>query len=170
MFIERTFLNEIEIAAWLESQGYEVVATSPTTGMDRALARTECGMTVCGNGYTYAPGGDRCDAWRPAPTARPTQPSKDTKTMNNDTGHTPGPWSAIPKGHDWLVQTPVLRTTQIGIVTELYNDDESAANAQLIAAAPELLAVLSECAKQLSALGATGHATRAREAIARATA
>ena len=38
------------------------------------------------------------------------------------------------------------------------------------ATAPELLAVLSECAKQLSAMGATGHATRAREAIARATA
>ena len=49
-------------------------------------------------------------------------------------------------------------------------DSEIAANARLIAAAPELLAVLSECAKQLSAMGATAHATRAREAIARATA
>ena len=68
MFI-RTFEDEIEISAWLESQGYEVVATELRCGLDRALARTACGMTVCANGYTYAAGGDRCDAWRPAPTA-----------------------------------------------------------------------------------------------------
>ena len=76
MFIERTFFNEIEIAAWLESQGYKVVATELRCGLDRALARTACGMTVCANGYTYAAGGDRCDAWRPAPTARHTQPQR----------------------------------------------------------------------------------------------
>ena len=45
---------------------------------------------------------------------------------------------------------------------------EAEANARLIAAAPELLAALRECAKQLSAIGAKGHASVARAAIAKA--
>lgn len=59
--------------------------------------------------------------------------------MSNATKHTPGPWEtskdAVPPGH---VQVTVYATTGLRVATAF----ESDANANLIAAAPDLLAEL----------------------------
>ena len=53
--------------------------------------------------------------------------------------HTPGPWKAITGGADAKVVCPDGRSFLIG---DIIYHDENKANANLIAAAPELLAAL----------------------------
>jgi hypothetical protein len=57
--------------------------------------------------------------------------------------HTPGPWCAYAPDEDsdghWEVNDPYGRTATV------YGNEEGAANARLIAAAPELLAALKLC-------------------------
>ena len=103
--------------------------------------------------------------------------------MNTDTHtqHTPGPWT-IEDGRltqqdhiDRLaedIKCPDRQWVAVG-TEDAEGYAESVAychpsNARLVAAAPELLAALRECAKQLSAIGAKGHASVARAAIAKA--
>ena len=66
-------------------------------------------------------------------------------------GHTPGPWAVYPPemldNQHWSVQTDCGMTIVCGEDTP-----EAAANARLIAAAPELLASLRECSTALADL------------------
>ena len=71
--------------------------------------------------------------------------------------HTPGPWAVFPKPHDdkerfshWIYEENDPGHN-VGIC--LCEDrEESEANASLIAAAPDMLAALKECALQLEYL------------------
>ncbi len=58
-------------------------------------------------------------------------------------GHTAGPWTAEPRGHDWHVFTESVRSVDGGRHTVAMPMDgtpeQCAANARLIAAAPDLL-------------------------------
>ena len=63
------------------------------------------------------------------------------------TKHTPGPWNAEPMIRDHgFPYTPVMATTLIARVysTAFGDDEQSLANAALIAAAPAMLAALRE--------------------------
>lgn len=55
--------------------------------------------------------------------------------------HTPGPWSVVEPGH--------IRTESLELVAVVQHGLEAKARARLIAAAPELLAALKECADRL---------------------
>lgn len=59
--------------------------------------------------------------------------------------HTPGPWEAVTGGLDALVRCPDGRTFNIG--DAIYHGQESKANANLIAAAPDLLGALEDMVK-----------------------
>jgi len=85
--------------------------------------------------------------------------------------HTPGPWKVFwAKGHQHMF---------IGIGTEdgegitsiwRSNSEEAAANARLIAAAPELLAALQDCLREHGGYTIKGECERnACAAIAKAT-
>lgn len=65
-----------------------------------------------------------------------------------DTKHTPGPWNAVELEDGNIVTG---NTRHCGNVCELDLGAESAANARLIAAAPELLEALEKCEQALSA-------------------
>lgn len=103
--------------------------------------------------------------------------------------HTPGRWDSADVG-DWQVACDALGTTSyvaigprggkpvgfaVGHTSSLVNtarmDAEMAANADLIAAAPELLEALIATSAVLAALGQTmgGAYEQARAAIAKAT-
>lgn len=58
--------------------------------------------------------------------------------------HTPGPWAvdAAPNGHQFIVAEHRADICRMGSENMLADDSSAAANARLIAAAPELLAVL----------------------------
>ena len=60
-----------------------------------------------------------------------------------DTQHTPGPWTIDSEGN--LYGNIGIIRPYIGNLCDDYNDEQSKANARLIAAAPELLAAL-KCA------------------------
>lgn len=81
--------------------------------------------------------------------------------------HTPGPWEPVTGGMDALVRCPDGRTFNIG--DAIYHGQESKANANLIAAAPDLLVALEECLEG-SGYGwiSTAVEERARAAIAKA--
>lgn len=85
--------------------------------------------------------------------------------------HTDGSWELF--NLDSTTQpTEVGVRTNVGVdyLCRCYgNTEECKANARLIAAAPQMLAALKECAKQLAVMGATGHAEVARAAINKAT-
>ena len=81
--------------------------------------------------------------------------------------HTPGPWYLNPRG--WVVQSPG------DIVTRLEGSNDKEANALLIAAAPDLLNLLTaagrleELTGENLAVYARTFAALARAAIAKAT-
>lgn len=88
--------------------------------------------------------------------------------------HTPGPW-VIGNGR-CIYGSGDLVIPFIASVEDDHNDSETAANARLIASAPDLLASLIECERiadelfQETGLHEYMHASdRAREAIAKAT-
>ena len=82
--------------------------------------------------------------------------------------HTPGPWK-VNTAYD--VRTIYPKSQGYGVtIARIHNHFvEPEANAKLIAAAPELLAALKECAKQLRLLDCNGHAAIAENAISKAT-
>lgn len=72
-------------------------------------------------------------------------------------GHTPGPWVLIPGGDEWSTgrvatiepKPETMVDTNYWTVAEVnYRRDEHAANANLIAAAPCLLAALEQLVKE----------------------
>jgi len=81
--------------------------------------------------------------------------------------HTPGPWAVDPvlRGGPWY-RIESEHGPAIGWVAQVQHPNS--ANAALIAAAPELLAALKECAKQLRQLDCKGHAAIAENAITKA--
>lgn len=92
--------------------------------------------------------------------------------------HTPGPWYAVRIAQSngfWYIDTDP-DGENAGDIATIYNGDERAGNLNLIAAAPDLLAALRECALVLGDLPSTnlvGTRTRnafyiARAAIAKA--
>jgi hypothetical protein len=96
-------------------------------------------------------------------------------TTQTQPKHTPGPWKAEGKqieptrGH--RVEY-VLSTNEDGVIAQVWtpsdaNTDKRAANARLIAAAPDLLAFARECARADSDCG-EGIRNAARAAIAKA--
>ena len=107
----------------------------------------------------------------------------------SDTGHTPGPWSfcnpTIPPEGDWYIEDGQGRTFASVFRDEdkhqtLYPDEikAAAANARMIAAAPELLEALDRCAFLLGRISdgdcdaldnAATVESAARAAIAKAT-
>jgi len=102
-----------------------------------------------------------------------------TNTMN--TKHTPGPWN-ISSANRYAVNASGRGiATAEGADDVKYSDffpptEEAAANARLIAAAPDLLAALMACERELSAVWSgqgqindNRHAVNARAAIAKAT-
>jgi hypothetical protein len=100
------------------------------------------------------------------------------------TQHTPGPWTAKPnvehgKVYVWTMD-PYPNAICVAYIPEARYRGERAANAQLIAAAPDLLAALTECLAGLRELRAANPylpftdavdfgAINAQLAIARAT-
>lgn len=86
------------------------------------------------------------------------------------TKHTPGPWRIAR--HDTLKDVRHIDAGPAGYersTVAILDGPKSDANAQLIAAAPELLAALIECAEQLDAETLGGEALdNARAAIAKA--
>ena len=64
--------------------------------------------------------------------------------------HTPGPWTSVIRS-DGIEDTPAVTANPFETIAEtrrdLYSFDECEANARLIAAAPELLAILEEYAE-----------------------
>ena len=65
--------------------------------------------------------------------------------------HTQGPWEAYDGGGTWQVCQPIEGTMRICTVTNSEND---AANAQIIAAAPELLEACKMALPRLSVMEA----------------
>lgn len=85
--------------------------------------------------------------------------------------HTPGPWTAEEPPHRCgLPYVPVVATTMIArVYSTCYGDDaQAAANAQLIAAAPELLAALERVLADVPCDGLDDWEIQARAAIAKA--
>jgi len=93
--------------------------------------------------------------------------------------HTNGPWQAK---HKRTLGDPMVPFLVYDIGKEgdpplacvsnadvYMKPDELEANALLMAAAPELMAALVECAKQLRELDCPGHAAAAEKAITKAT-
>ena len=72
-----------------------------------------------------------------------------------NTQHTPGPWTVMPRmTHPWYdIKAAEWQVAEVE--TDPDAPDESEANARLIAAAPDLLAALRECAI-LAEYGTTG--------------
>jgi len=68
--------------------------------------------------------------------------------------HTPGPWLAVVDGSGWSIETDdkFLAFTCGGPDGEEISEDEEAANACLIAAAPELLRELKKQAAEMEKL------------------
>lgn len=64
--------------------------------------------------------------------------------------HTPGPWAASPKGNIWAPNAKHLVLAKLDRLSGKLGKAEKAANAQLIAAAPELLEALQGCVSILS--------------------
>lgn len=64
--------------------------------------------------------------------------------------HTPGPWEVFDGG-EHLTISPTWGGFTICRMHELYNDETIAANARLIAAAPEMLELLTEVRNSLRA-------------------
>lgn len=82
--------------------------------------------------------------------------------------HTGGTWRAAAKPSS-IVGWPIISAPQGKSVANVHGtDDESAANARLIAAAPELLEALIELQDIVSRNG-LAHSKRASAAIAKAT-
>lgn len=70
--------------------------------------------------------------------------------MSDKAKHTPGPWiiEATPRS---IAEDYVIRTEHsvVAAILPLYNEDETDANARLIAAAPELLEAAKEAREAL---------------------
>ena len=71
--------------------------------------------------------------------------------------HTPGPWSKLPSGEDKFIPLRAHHCEKLGFCIGFVNyditDDHGsipAANARLIAAAPEMLAALQACHEAMS--------------------
>ena len=105
--------------------------------------------------------------------------------MKQDTlGHTGGPWivedgrhhresyGGTVQGDDWRFGLCIRAKDNCHLATvgnvDIRHSGDAKANAQLMAAAPEMLAALVECAKQLRQLDCKGHAAVAEKAIAKA--
>lgn len=94
--------------------------------------------------------------------------------MNRENAFTPGPWVA----HDeWdrvdgeLKLVGPLPGSPVVALTSYHGPEGRAANARLIAAAPDLLAVVQQCADLAEKWGEQGPLVRAaRAALAKATA
>ena len=87
------------------------------------------------------------------------------------TAHTPGPWTILPNTPHFVRAMHPTEGMQ-PVATVYHFDGELAANARLIAAAPDLLAALYSIATDPSAIysGANAHiGDIARAAIAKAT-
>ena len=93
-------------------------------------------------------------------------------------GHTKGPWVIIPGGDEWSTgriatiepkPETMLKTNFWTIAEVNYRRDEHAANARLIAAAPNLLDALESIILNASPkLFSVGQLAQARAAIAKA--
>lgn len=98
-------------------------------------------------------------------------------------GHTPGPWVIIPGGDEWSSgriatiepKPETMADVNYWIVAEVnYRRDEHAANANLIAAAPDLLEALeafvehNSSEEMVTITVKTADVAKARKAIARA--
>lgn len=87
--------------------------------------------------------------------------------------HTPGPWEATYEpcemGNDWRIECKSDTGFVVGVVMYRHDADEWAANAHLIAAAPDLLAALRDIVAWADRAGCSEAFQRdARAAIARA--
>jgi len=91
-----------------------------------------------------------------------------------DAGHTPGPWTVAGKGYGWdhfaaiVTPTGIVANCHIAALSRSY--EQTAADARLIAAAPDLLDALDDL---VSRLANTGHhnsieMAAARKALAKA--
>lgn len=67
--------------------------------------------------------------------------------------HTPAPWKAIKADRGYII-TNEEHAYDIAVVRDVATKFDNESNAQLIAAAPELLSELQECRDLLSSLGA----------------
>ena len=101
--------------------------------------------------------------------------------MSAQTQHTPGPWYADRRGHIWRYGGGVAGDKPLAAVSRgWYGEDESGypveANARLIAAAPDLLAVVEEAIRLYGKPGGPwnvpsdpgGWIARAQAAVAKA--
>ncbi len=74
--------------------------------------------------------------------------------MSEKVTHTPGPWYASPAGDNWwITKASGLEQTVACIAGTKWSGEPREANAQLIAAAPELLAALESMRPKLAAHG-----------------
>ena len=99
----------------------------------------------------------------------------------NTTKHTPGPWNISSANRYAINACGRGIATAHGVDDVNYSEffpstEEAAANARLIAAAPELLEALMACERELSAVWSgqgqindNRHALNARAAVAKAT-
>lgn len=102
-------------------------------------------------------------------------PTHPTQASVGEVRHTPGPWHAAqyPRSHAWHVtRTPGNARGDIcnvlaGLGAQL--DEQVAANARLIAAAPDMLAALFDCRRALEIANFTQELAVVDAAIARAT-
>jgi hypothetical protein len=112
------------------------------------------------------------------PSRNPSQaPEASFAVGSGEVKHTPGPWRATPDYFgDFTIQPAHEELAIAGIVNGACRaisggSTEQAANAALIAAAPDMLEALWQCVGSLKALGAEDGfaASAARAAIAKAT-
>lgn len=93
--------------------------------------------------------------------------------MTDGSKHTPGPWTIEP--FDNFDKSIVIREPGVAVDNDDVNHAEAAANARLIAAAPDLLAALRECLTVIDPEADPTHRSnreilaQARAAIAKAT-
>lgn len=87
--------------------------------------------------------------------------------------HTPGPWATIDGAEVYPESGPAAHVELARVVgpwsgSSWYGPAEAAANGRLIAAAPELLAALRQCADRLGEMDCGPELEAARAAIAKA--
>ena len=89
-------------------------------------------------------------------------------TMPDAGEHTPGPWEWDENVHGIHITKPRDGTIPLTVARIAGSNDESLANARLIAAAPELLAELEYAVKLLAPFGETAQVQRMRQVVAKA--
>ena|SRR6266436_10412849 len=89
------------------------------------------------------------------------------RTTTTKSTHTPGPWRMVGPSDDMVIRGPKSGDSSI-LIAVMGEHDEKFEDAQLIAAAPELLEALRDLMKSCASWAPTIDRSRARAAIAKA--